>query len=529
MASAGPDDRLTSWKEIAAHLRTSVRTVQRWEEKEGLPVHRHQHDKGGSVFALRSELDSWRSGRAHGPHEPAAAVSIAVLPFTNLTGDNENDYFSDGLAEDILNSLARVTGLRVVARRSSFAFRGGNQDLRKIGEALNVSAILEGRVRRSGDRVRVTAELVNVSDGFQLWSERYDREMRDVFAIQDDISESIVTALRTRLGSESKAHRRRPTSPHAYHAFLRGRHLLNAWTRDGISRARNFFEEAIALDPAYAPAYVGLAEHYWGLANFDLGAPLEVMPQARQAARQALDLDPENAEAHCLLGVAAAALDYDWRSSEGHFRRALSQSGVPPFVRIRYCNDFLIPQRRTQEALAAILLAEESDPVDAYVAGVTAHVRYCAGEYDLALETCRRSLELDDKWWLAHWLKGNVYRQLEMTRESIESLERSLDLAPWSPWVIGLLAGMYVKSGQRPRGEELLRNFGEAHSGSFLSPVLSALYYGAAGEHGRALDQLWELSRVRSLHAPRMAGDPAWRPFYGNSRFRALLESMNLA
>ena len=243
------------------------------------------------------------------PAQPArrAEASIAVLPFANLSADKENEYFSDGLAEEIINALTHVRGLKVTARTSAFAFRGENQDIRKIAETLNVRTILEGSVRRAGSRIRVMAQLINAADGYHLWSERYDAEMADVFAVQDEIASAIAGALKLKLSAELAENRRHiPTLP-AFEALLKGRHYQFDGTPEGLERSKEYFENAIALDPEYALAHAALATYYWALAFNGLRPAREVMDLARVAAMKALELDPSLPEAQAALGVGAAA------------------------------------------------------------------------------------------------------------------------------------------------------------------------------------------------------------------------------
>src|SRR5580658_519745 len=233
-----------------------------------------------------------------------AETSIAVLPFANLSADKENEYFSDGLAEEIINALTHVRGLKVTARTSAFAFRGENQDIRKIAETLNVRTILEGSVRRAGSRIRVSAQLVNAADGYHLWSERYDAEMADVFAVQDEIASAIASALKLKLSAELDNRRHVPTLP-AFEALLKGRHYQFDGTREGIERSKEYFENAIALDPEYALAHAALASYFWSLAFNGLQPARDVMGLAHTEALKALDLDPSLPEALAALGVGA--------------------------------------------------------------------------------------------------------------------------------------------------------------------------------------------------------------------------------
>ena len=260
-----------------------------------------------------------------------AAPSVAVLPFANLSADKENEYFSDGLAEEIINALAHVPGLRVAARMSSFAFRGKEVDVRKAGEVLSVSAIVEGSVRRAGNRIRVTAQLISVADGYNLWSERYDREMADIFDIQDEMAQAIVESLKVKLvGPRKPLVKRYTDNIEAYRLYLEGRyHHLYRLTPESMSKAEASYKRAIALDPEYAPAYVGLADLYVSLALAALAEPNLVLPKAKAAVGRALQLDNTLAEAHSCLGQIRITYEYERSSacrSEAHGRRAQSRA-----------------------------------------------------------------------------------------------------------------------------------------------------------------------------------------------------------
>ena len=259
-----------------------------------------------------------------------------MLPFANLSADKENEYFSDGLAEDIIDALTQVPGLRVMARTSAFAFRGKEADVREIGARLNVEHILEGSVRRAGNRIRVTAQLVKASDGYHLWSQRFDREMTDVFAIQDEISQAIVEKLRVRLAGDRPLVKPHTDNVDAYHLFLRGRHCVLRMTPESLAKGKEYLEQAIALDPDYALAYAGMAEYYFVSAFWGFMDPKEALPRIKSAAMEALSRDDTLAEAHAVLGVAKGIGDFDWVGAEQEFRRALELNPASPIVRYYY-------------------------------------------------------------------------------------------------------------------------------------------------------------------------------------------------
>jgi TolB-like protein len=319
--SPSADDVLDSWKAIAQYLNKDIRTLQRWETNRDIP--------GGdrpSVFALRSELDAWRRGRTihvatqveepskHDPQVP----TIAVLPFLDLAGDKEDEYFADGLADEIIVALTRIQGLRVIARTSSFAFRGQDQDIRKIGSSLGATVVLEGSVRRPGSRIRITAQLINTVDGCHLWGECYDRELTELFTIQENVSESVVSSLQIRLRGRELTVPIRAVNPGACRLWLEGRHHTQRQTPNQMLRSRKCFEQAVALDPGFAQALVGIAESWWECALLGLESPREAVAVGHDAVNRALDLDPGCADAISMLGVYSGVHDFDWAGSERH-------------------------------------------------------------------------------------------------------------------------------------------------------------------------------------------------------------------
>ncbi|MEP7347608.1 MAG: protein kinase, partial [Gemmatimonadaceae bacterium] len=311
--------------------------------------------------------------------------SVAVLPFENMSGDKENEYFSDGLAEDVINALTRIPGLKVIARTSSFAFKGRQDDVRRIAEALGVAHVLEGSVRKAGNRIRVTAQLITATDGSHLWSERYDREMTDVFAIQDEIAQAIADALQIKLAAKPARARHMPKLP-AYEALLKGRHHMFGHSLESLAQAKNCFEQAMALDPDYAEPHANLGLNYFLLAFMGMRSLKDVMPLLRAEAKEALKLDPSESDPHFLLGAVAAAHDYDWKKAAEHFAIATAGISVSPETHWAYASLYLQPLGRFQEAVFQMERAVEQDPLNGFWRGVlTSHLTH-AQLYDRAIE-----------------------------------------------------------------------------------------------------------------------------------------------
>ena len=305
---------------------------------------------------LKAALQHLRAQSKAAPAMP----SIAVLPFANMSRDADDEYFSDGLAEEIINALAQVSGLKVIARTSAFAFKGRNEDIRRIAETLGVTNVLEGSVRRAGSRIRVTAQLILAADGTHLWSQRYDREMSDIFAVQDEIAAAIADALKLKLMPAPE--RRMPSVP-AYEAYLRYRSYQWRFTREASQRSRECLEQALTLDPDFALPYVGLADYNLALAAVGGIPSHEAMPRARQLAMRALEIDPDLPEAHAMLGIVAGHYDYDWMEAERRFGLATRRDSMSPHLRQWYGTFYLFSVGRTQEAQRQGARVLEEDPL----------------------------------------------------------------------------------------------------------------------------------------------------------------------
>ena len=383
--------------------------------------------------------------------------SIAVLPFANMSRDPDDEYFSDGLAEEIINALTRIPGLKVTARTSAFAFRGKEQDITLIARALRVRTILEGSVRRAGARIRVTAQLINAEDGYHLWSERYDRELTDVFAVQDEISAAIAEALQVTLSGKARGARRHTPNLVAYEAYLRGLHLVKQNTADALGRSREFLEQAIALDPGYAEPHVALGESYLRMANEGVRPAREVMPHARDEAQRALALDPSNLDALAVLGVVAATYDYDWNEVERIWRTLGSRPDVPNAVFLAV--DYLAPRRRSSELVQWLQRALQHDPLNGLVRAILGSFLMQESQHDRALEELRTILNVNDDAFArasAYFMMAMVYAQMEQPAEALAAAERAYEVAPWHPRMIGMLASALVLAGQHSRADDVI-------------------------------------------------------------------------
>ena len=451
-------------------------------------------------------------------------VSIAVLPFANLSADKENEYFSDGLAEEIINALAKVPELRVIARTSAFTFRGQEKDLRTIAEKLKVGTILEGSVRRIGNHVRVTAQLIKVADESHLWSERYDREMTDIFAIQDDISQAIASALKVKLASP----RRRTDNIEAYQSYLKGLYWYQRYNPESLAKAKAAFERALELDPSYAPAYAGLAVFYYGLGALSIKRMIDMAPLAKSAAQRALDIDPTLSEAHSVLGLVVGAVEYDWKTAKKHFQAGMALDPVPPLVRLRYGLYFLTPLHRYDEAMVQYQRALETDPLSMMAHFGLAFVLYCKRQYDQAIEHAARAADLYPEYWLVHLAMGLALSQKGALREAIVSLEKTVQLSPSFSLASGFLAAACARSGDVGRAEKVIEELRERSSRQYVSSTGFAVYYAASGEVEKMFEFLQTAFADRDPYVTRMDAEPYFEPFRTDPRYRELMERLNL-
>jgi TolB-like protein/Tfp pilus assembly protein PilF len=459
----------------------------------------------------------------------AVVKSVAVLPFANLSPDRENEYFADGMTEELINALTKIEGLRVPARTSSFAFKGKNLSVRAIADSLRVGAVLEGSVRMAGNRLKVRAQLVDAADGYQLWSETYERELADVFAVQDEIARAIVGALKLKLGGEeAKPLVTRATADfEAYSLYLQGRYLWNQRTREALERAARFFEQAIAKDPRYARAHAGLADTYILLPFYGNAPAKETHAKARRAAETALSLDSTLAEAHTAL-ADIKLYAWDWRGAEQSFRQAIRLA--PGYaVAHHWYADYLDVTGRFEEALRERELAHSLDPLSRVIATELGLDLYLLRRYDEAIARLKKVLDLDPNFAFAHQRLGEVYLRKGWHAEAIAELERAADLG-WSTHTLNkpLLAYAYAAAGDRARATQIVGELAGRAARGDVPPFAVALAYTGVGDTEQAL--AW-LERAVTTHDPDATGvltSPLLHPLRADPRFARLVRRMGL-
>jgi serine/threonine-protein kinase len=450
-------------------------------------------------------------------HEP----SIAVLPFANMSADKENEYFSDGLAEEIINLLAQIRGLKVIARTSAFAFRGKEQDIRKIAEALGVRTIVEGSVRRAGNRIRVTAQLINAEDGSHLWSDRYDRELADVFAIQDEIAQAITSQLQLKLALKP----RYTPKLAAYEALLRGRHHRQKFTRAGHVLARECFKHAIALDPGYAAPHAELGLDYLMAATTDAIRPMiEVASSIQTEAQHALDLDPSENNPYLLLGAVAAVHDYDRKRAAEYFARAMGAASISSDARWAYASFYLQPQGRVREAAEQFRFAVEQDPLNVGYRAILGHLLCVSEKYSEAVVELRKALEMDENHWLATLNVGEVHMATGKFAEAAEAFERIYCVAPDNSFTWGFLAAARARLGEKERAEALIREGGDSPK-----PLWGRVVYHLwCGELDDAANWYEKMIAQREPFAMIFAWEPVVRVLRESRHWPRLAAMMNL-
>lgn len=460
-----------------------------------------------------------------------ARDSIAVLPFINISPDAENDFFTDGITEEIINALAQIRELHVVARSSVFSFKGKHIDPRFIGEQLKVRRILEGSVRRAGGRLRITAQLVNAADGFHLWSERYDREMTDVFAIQDEIARSIAERLKITLegAADDTLARAGTNNLDAYQLYLKGRALLYRRGR-ALRMAGDCFEQAVRLDPDYALAWAGVADTYTTIGYYGLARPEATMPKALEAARRAVELNRSLAEAHNALAIASLAGAWDTAQAENEFLEALELKPRYTQARCWYAMNYLqLSAGRLEDGMIEAKRALESDPLSSYANAVYSETCAVSGRYTESLEIARRAVELDPESFLA-WLTVQAVLYLEgKFKESVAAGEMALAMSGRHPWSLAVLAVALADWHGVADADSIYTEMQARACRQYISPAVMAIAAYAAGRENEAICHANEAFDIR---------DPAcaflfsrhfviWAErLYGCPRFREVIARM---
>ncbi len=458
--------------------RPVARAVQRALART--PIDRYE--SGAQLIAALAEIEA--AGRKTAPDK-----SIAVLPFASLSQDADDGFFADGITEEILNALATVPDLRVAGRSSAFSFKGKNEDPRSVGAKLNVATVLEGTIRRSGTRLRITAQLISTADGYQLWSERYDRVLEDIFAVQDEIATAIAGRLRVALTTDAAGPTKPPTEQlAAYELYLKGRALLYQRGRS-IPPAIEAFKQAVALDPEYAEAWAGLADGYTTSGYSGLGRPEHVVPQALEAARRALEFGPDLAEAHCAFACATMLGERDYAAAERGFIRALELN--PNYIQARAWYGLFYLHwiaGRAEEGKRHLDVALELDPLSGYLNFIQAFHHYTVGKAEEAVQFACRGVELDPGSYLGHWGLTMALICARRYPEAATACNAALNMSGRHIWALATAVTLHARWGRPADAAALFRELEARAEREYMQPSMMCIAAAASGETDRAID-----------------------------------------
>jgi adenylate cyclase len=494
------------------------------------------HHTGRKIVALTIVLAVIATGllifqflRARSTSPSAATISnksIAVLPFVNMSGDKNDEYLSDGMTEELINVLSKVPGLRVPGRTSCFAFKGKNEEdiFRKVGDQLHVGTVLEGSVRKAGDKLRVTAQLINVSDGYHLWSKDYDGDVKDILNFQSNVAEQVVHALQVKLGGDEKRIlTKKPTeNPEAHRLYLLGRYEFAKYTQTGWNNAIRYYEEALKLDPEFALAYCGLADNYAYMGSVVMPEK-EAIAKEKEFAQKALELDPELAEAHMSFALTLVA-DYDWRNGLKEFDRALE---LNPNLAFAYELQAWTVNGlgRFDEAIAKTRKAVELDPLNPFFQMSLSFYQYWARQYDDAIPQARKTLAMDPNSAISHVLLGLSFLKKGDTAGAIAELQKSKAPDPGA-WYQGFLGYAYATSGDRVKADQALHELEALAKRQYVSPTAFATIYLGLGERDKTLEWLEKAYEQQDSACWYLKIDQIYDKVRDEPRFQALVQEV---
>ena len=481
---------------------------------------------GFDVAGLRDRLLTIVGAR-HGVPLPRIE-SLAVLPLANLSGDPEQEYFCDGMTEELITNLGKISALRVISRTSVMRYKKTDKPLPQIARELGVEGIVEGSVLRVGDRVRITAQLIQAEQERHLWAESYERDLRDILALQSEVARAIASEIKVKLTpqEETRLASARPVNPEAFEAYLRGRYFWNKRTEEGLKKGIEFFGQALEKDPGYALAYTGLADCYNLLANFDFLPLKEGFPKAKEAATKALELDETLAEGHASLGYFKENHEWDWPGAEREYKRAIELN--PNYATAhQWYSEHLAVAGRQDAATVEIKRAQQLDPLSLIINTVAGIELHWARRYDQAFEQLRRALEMDPNFALAHYWLGQTYEQKGQWESAIAEHQKGRAALGGGGFALASLGHAYAAAGKRDDARRILTDLNQLRKAAYVSPYAIGVIHVALGERAQALQWLQRAYEDRDVRMVEIRVDPRLDPLRSDPRFQDLLRRMN--
>jgi TolB-like protein/Tfp pilus assembly protein PilF len=455
--------------------------------------------------------------------------SLVVLPLENLSNDPEQEYFADGMTDQLITNLAQISALKVISRTSAMRYKGTKKSLPEIAQELHVDAVVEGAVMWVGGRVRISAQLIEAPTDYHLWAASYERDLRDVLSMQEEVTRAIASEIRVNLSAQEQARlaSTRPIDPEAYRLYLKGRYYWNKRSLEGFQKAIEYFQQATAKDPAYAQAYVGLADTYTYFSFFDVVPPQEAMPKAKAAAARALELDDSLGEAHVSLGYVSYMYDWDWPTAGKHFEQALTLN--PAYSRAHTFYPFYLSSLgRSEEALAVAKRSLDLDPASPAVNHSLAVQFYLARQFDQAIEQAHKTLELDPNFAISYELLGEVYVSRGMHREGLSELEKYSALSRGRAMSLALLGYAHAQLGERSQALRMLEQLESASKERYTPAFSFAVVYAGLGEKDQAFAWLEKAYGERTSRLGYLKVEPLWDSLRPDSRFADLMRRIGL-
>ncbi len=558
--------RLDSWKEIADYLCRDLSTVRRWEQN-GLPVHRVPGGLRQAVYAYSDEIDAWLAGGgsrhlggtgsdSHIPtvrqgqpgnghvsetlaqvqphragnraHEDDRLLRIAVLPLEN-GGNTETEYLSDGVTESLIASLSQLPDVRVIARSSVFRYKGKGMEASAVGRELKVGAVLAGTLHTRGDSLAFRLELVDTRDNSFMWGAKYNRSIHDLVAVEDEIAREVANNLQSKLPAARRRHAltRSRENPEAYQLYLKGKYQCNKRTRESFSRALNYFNTAVQMDPSLAVAYAGLADTHNMLVWNMIVPSQEGAPKAKAAALRALEIEPGLADAHCAMAFMKLFCEWDWVGAEREFKITLDLNPNYSIARQWYAMQ-LAALGRHQEAMHQAELALDLDPLNMSINATNSLIYYHMRDFDQCVAGCLRTLELDSSFWAPHFMLGLAYEQKGEFQAAIRAFERAVELSARLPLFICALGHGLGSAGRVAEAEKCIAELQDSSEQRDLWSYSLAVIYAGLGDRERALEYLHKAASQRATWMIFLNVHPYWDRFRGEPVFQEILAELNL-